>query len=272
MKKSNVKLNIALTLIASLLIGFVCFAVLILSYTLVNENVNNKEGIFFLGYKPIVIISESMEPVMKVNGVSVLKQENNISNIVTGDIIMFNTESHGLVMHRVIDKDEYGLITKGDNNLYPDTWRVTNSDLKGKVVKTYNFVADCITFLFGNLVNINTKHLIFGFVVLTGILVALIVILNTCYENIKTLIDVLRYGLSALMDDSDYLENKIDAVELDKILDLRGCRLDTLSKIKLFYYTLLLRDRFKKDEDNAKHTRKIYNKVSKVIDKIENKK
>lgn len=271
MKKGNIRFTVFITTLASLLIGFVCFAVLVLSYTLVRENVNNKEGIFFWGYKPIIIISDSMEPLMKVNGVSLLKKEDKIANVNIGDIIMFSTETHGLVMHRVLDKDSMGIITKGDNNEYPDNWRVTDADLKGKVIKTYNIVADFITFLFGDLVHINTGHLVFGFGVLTTFIVMLVVLLNTLYENLKTFIDVLWFGFGVLLDNNEYLKDRPNEYEMDDLLDVVGCKIKSLEKLKLFYYTLLLHDRFKKDEDNAKHTRKVYNKAIKIVNKIENR-
>lgn len=96
--------------------------------------------LFTLDNQLMVITSDSMLPVLKVNDLIIVKPSS-IEEIKEGDIITF--ESHmefGIVAHRAVEvyekNDEIMIKTKGDYNPKKDPWTVSDSDLIGKVTDT----------------------------------------------------------------------------------------------------------------------------------------
>lgn len=88
----------------------------------------------FIGYKPLVVLSGSMEPTYKVG--SIIYYEEKIDNIEAGDVIVFESGHASFVTHRVkevVDKETY--ITKGDANDSEDPEPVKLQSIKGKVIK-----------------------------------------------------------------------------------------------------------------------------------------
>jgi signal peptidase len=89
-------------------------------------------------------ISNSMYPTLKVGDLLIVQGGLNGVDIradpKNGDIIVFRHpySSNEFVVHRAIEKYEregvWYFITKGDNNLYPDSWRISERDLIGKVI------------------------------------------------------------------------------------------------------------------------------------------
>ena len=118
--------------------------VLILSLMLFSL-VNNKERTLF-GYSIRVVVTGSMEPVIKVNSINIIKRCS-IDDIKENDIVCFNSNSD--VIHRVIeivtlDSGEKILHTKGDANDNPDGIEINGEMLKGKVVYTFNGFASLV--------------------------------------------------------------------------------------------------------------------------------
>lgn len=168
------------------IIGFLLFPLCTIISNLVSNNFDVSKT-FYNGYRPTVIISESMEPTCMTNCV-VLLQDVPFDEIKEDDIILFETKEVGSVIHRVYtsykDDKEYLLWTKGDNNSRPDDWTVTKDMYRGKVVKIYNWLAPIITILFGAFVNPSISHLAFGFIVIACCLTSLIWILNGIWDFI----------------------------------------------------------------------------------------
>ena len=105
---------------------FIFFIVLVTSFT---------AGIYPI--KPVVIITGSMDPIIK-RGDVVIYQKINYNDIEIGDIIVYNLDSIK-VIHRVIDiqnASQYGevLITKGDNNETRDSASVLSNQVLGIVI------------------------------------------------------------------------------------------------------------------------------------------
>lgn len=70
------------------------------------------------GYKPLVIVSGSMEKVLKVGGILYYKDiDKNMFEI--GDVLVYQSKDH-IVSHRVVEKTKQGYITKGDVNKESD--------------------------------------------------------------------------------------------------------------------------------------------------------
>ncbi|HIQ13773.1 MAG TPA: signal peptidase I [Thermoprotei archaeon] len=88
----------------------------------------------------MVVVSNSMYPTLKINDIIVVKSVS-IDEVEIGDIIVFRSPLNPRtpIVHRVLDilVNEQGvkmIITKGDRNLAPDPWTVTEDLLIGKVI------------------------------------------------------------------------------------------------------------------------------------------
>ena len=103
----------------------------------------------FLGWKPIVVIADTMENTMYPGDLAIVKEEN-IENIKENDIIAFRTENI-LLIHRVIKiENENGVkrfITKGDNRPEQDEGYVDNSKIEGIYQYKYDKIGNFILFV-----------------------------------------------------------------------------------------------------------------------------
>lgn len=82
------------------------------------------------GYKPLVVISKSMEPNLRVGGLLYYHEEK-IDNFQKEDILVFKSKKH-IVSHRIVDITKTGFVTKGDANNTVDPAVVEKSQILGK--------------------------------------------------------------------------------------------------------------------------------------------
>lgn len=82
----------------------------------------------------LVVKSNSMFPNLEKNDVILIKKYNDYK---VNDIITYNYENY-LITHRIIEKNDEGFITKGDNNNSQDNDLVKLKDIKGKVILKIN--------------------------------------------------------------------------------------------------------------------------------------
>lgn len=97
---------------------------------------------FLLGLKPVLILSDSMEPTMPEGSIAIVRHQNG-KDVKKGDIIFFETEILGgrsYVVHRIEDITEQGIITKGDNNRNTDPEYLNEENVWGKVIMIWNFL------------------------------------------------------------------------------------------------------------------------------------
>ena len=101
--------------------------------------VSTDKGDFYVfGYKPVVVLTGSMEPFMRTNSLVIIKSTKDIKE---NDVIMFSVDET-MVCHRVAGIDKEGKITtKGDNNETADFRKISLDDVKGKVVVRMNFLS-----------------------------------------------------------------------------------------------------------------------------------
>ena len=94
-------------------------------------------NLFFpFGYRPVVILSGSMEEELKTGDIVIVKQTKAVKE---NDILFFLTEDQTPVIHRYIATDENGnFITKGDANPLEDQEPVTIEQVYGKVLKVFH--------------------------------------------------------------------------------------------------------------------------------------
>ena len=109
---------------------------------LTNASASNSDAAFF-GYKPLHIVSGSMEPAIKTGSI-ILSERADFSAVKVGDVISYDNGSE-LITHRVVEINPDGSLTvKGDANPKADQYQVTAGDLKFVLVATMNWTAPVI--------------------------------------------------------------------------------------------------------------------------------
>ncbi len=109
------------------ILSWIVYAVIIVSLLLAAP--------ILFGYRPMTVLSGSMEPTYPVGSVVYLK-ETPFEDLQVGDAITFALGDTGAVAtHRIVEINEKGktFVTKGDANPSNDTSAVSYSDVKGKV-------------------------------------------------------------------------------------------------------------------------------------------
>ena len=89
-----------------------------------------------VGYKPVVVLSGSMEPTYPVGSLIYYKAAS-FEDIKENDAITFRVDDDTLVTHRVIVKNEISqtFVTKGDANPTNDTNPVEYQNVAGKTLE-----------------------------------------------------------------------------------------------------------------------------------------
>jgi len=120
-----------------ILICLVLVLVLVVNITLiVRSYVNPEEVPSFMGYKPFIVLSGSMEPAIMAGDLIITKTVDP-EEIAVGDIISFKTDEYVVVSHRVTEirtEDGLAFLTKGDANTGADLGAVLPEDLEGKYI------------------------------------------------------------------------------------------------------------------------------------------
>ncbi|MFQ8705059.1 MAG: signal peptidase I [Thomasclavelia sp.] len=91
-----------------------------------------------IGYKPVVVLSGSMEPAYPVGSLIYYKTAS-FEDIDKNDAITFYIDSDTLVTHRVVVKNEISqtFVTKGDANPTNDADPVEYKNVAGKALEIY---------------------------------------------------------------------------------------------------------------------------------------
>lgn len=156
--------------------------------------VNDFDGqnTYYFGYKPTIVLTGSMEPVIHVNGMVVL-EDCTIDEVEVGDIVRyFNGRMY--ILHRVVDinTDSEGktyLTTQGDANDSPDSYKIYEESLMGRTVAIWNGSRDFLTFFFGefDVKNItgSLMNISFGLIKLTALVVILILLGVWLFEMVS---------------------------------------------------------------------------------------
>ena len=95
-----------------------------------------------MGYKPVVVLSGSMEPYMETNSIVIVEKTKDVG---INDAIFFMQDGKVPIIHRVVRFDENGnIVTKGDANDTEDFIPVTMNSVEGKVVLVLNWVSPIV--------------------------------------------------------------------------------------------------------------------------------
>ena len=136
-----------------------------------------------------------MEPTLKVNGVAIVEKAT-YDEVEVGDIIMYQVGDK-MITHRIIEKTEDGITTKGDNNNTQDAYLLTEENVKAKVVSIWNWTSIPLNDIFPDGMNgdMNTR----GLVKWIGFPIFVIIVLKVFFFIVKKI---------NKMDDEDLPGNK----------------------------------------------------------------
>jgi len=124
---------------ASTIIGIIAsvilLPILIVNLTIIIQSFASPDKVpGFLGYKPLIVLSGSMEPTI-FPGDLVIVKETQGSSLKAGDIISY-MRGQSVITHRIVEVTEVDgdtrFVTKGDNNNVDDGVLVAFSMLEGK--------------------------------------------------------------------------------------------------------------------------------------------
>lgn len=105
--------------------------VIILIYNIIQISVFNKPYMNIFGYSLFQVKTGSMSGTIEIGDIIVVKLTKDVSE---NDIITYEKEQM-LITHRIIEKQENSIITKGDANNVADE-PITSQEVIGKVVYT----------------------------------------------------------------------------------------------------------------------------------------
>ncbi|ETP71442.1 signal peptidase I [Lachnospiraceae bacterium JC7] len=126
-------LNAVFALISAvftLLLFLIAFYALVCSF----REQNSGTPFFLFGWKPVIVLSDSMEPTYNSGKIVLVKEKEETPKI--NDIVMFRQKNYGMdsfVTHRIVGLDNNGYITKGDANNTEDPGRIQEKDIVGTV-------------------------------------------------------------------------------------------------------------------------------------------
>lgn len=120
---------------------FGAFIFLIFTVYTVSNSIKTGEGAFVFGYRPVYVLSGSMEPYMMTNGMCLTKEVNSIDELEVGDVVTFHLDQNGKrlnITHRIISIENGIVNTKGDNNKVADDLPLTIDNIDAKVIFVFN--------------------------------------------------------------------------------------------------------------------------------------
>lgn len=134
---------------------YILFLVIVLPFLIFNLTLIIKSKLYpdkiadFMGYKPFIVMSGSMETIINIGDLVIVKKVNS-SNIHTGDIIAFKN-GNIVISHRVKeiinDSGTYKFKTKGDNNNVADDFIVNSDAIEGIFVNKIPGLGSILLFL-----------------------------------------------------------------------------------------------------------------------------
>ena len=134
---------------------YILFLVIVLPFLIFNLTLIIKSKLYpdkiadFMGYKPFIVMSGSMETTINIGDLVIVKKVNS-NNIHTGDIIAFKN-GNIVISHRVKevinDSGTYKFKTKGDNNNVTDDFIVNSDAIEGIFVNKIPGLGSILLFL-----------------------------------------------------------------------------------------------------------------------------
>ena len=144
--ESNKKSRVGIGTIFGIILCIILIPALVVNITLIVKSFLYPEEVpSFMGYKPFIVLTGSMEPVF-YSGDLVMVKEVEADSLQVGDVIAFR-EGTAVITHRIVQVEGEGkdlrFTTKGDNNNVNDRRPVTVEQLEGtylyRISKLGNF-------------------------------------------------------------------------------------------------------------------------------------
>lgn len=169
MAKCNFKgenMNKVITVVG-VIICLIFIPILIINTILIVKSyINPDTAPDFLGYKPFIVLSGSMEPTINTGDIAIIKKCK-ADEIKEGDIIAFRS-GKSVITHRIVEinnsDSESKLVTKGDNNNSEDRYPVNLETVEGifvyRIPKLGNFAMFLQTTL-GTVIFISIPFILF---------------------------------------------------------------------------------------------------------------
>ena len=218
---------------------FLVFLILLGVFLNIFENKGNVRESYIFNKRPTVVITGSMEPVIKVNSIVILEPVE-FSDIEVGDIIRYTSYQGYSVMHRVISKNVSYIATKGDANEKPDTFAVMPSQVTGRVTEIHNEFAEPLTAIFGQFqygaVGQSVLRACLGFIFIGICISVCVVMFVLVFEMITTTYFFKKYNLE-LVDSSSYWVDIVPNKEGQ--IDILNRYLESFEKANLFMKVIL---------------------------------
>ena len=133
------KKKISVRKILSFICGVVVLVFIISTIYTAKSQDKTKNVINIFGYRPVVVVSGSMEPDILTNSISIMRYCS-MEDISVGDIIMYHHPSLDInITHRVVDiyenaNGEIQYITQGDANNIEDSTPIIYENIEGKYI------------------------------------------------------------------------------------------------------------------------------------------
>lgn len=229
---------------------------------------------YYFGYRPVVVVSGSMEPAIKTNGISIVKRVS-IQEINKGDIVMYISKNNIPVMHRVVAFTEINgkraLITKGDANEQEDFYPVTEDMLCGKNVMIINSVAPILSRLMPDYRKVTPAYsLLVAFVTVVILLMSIrllrwctLVFLAVWRITTGRQSQVLNYDLSKYINSIEELGLTLDFIETAEIFSKKPVRF--IDRVRMELYKMALVNRLKCIKKNEKKVNRLMKKITRII-------
>lgn len=229
---------------------------------------------YYFGYRPVVVVSGSMEPAIKTNSISIVKRVS-IQEINKGDIVMYISKNNIPVMHRVIGftnvNGKKALITKGDANEQEDFYPVTEDMLCGKNVMVINSVAPVISRLMPDYRKVTPAYsLQVAFVTVVILLICIrilrwwtLVILVVWRVTTGRKSRALNDALSKYINSIEDLGLRLAYIETAEIFNEKPVRF--IDRVRLELYKMALVNRLKCIKKNEKRINRLTRKITSVI-------
>ena len=134
----------------------VVFCLMVYSLLSAREAMKTGESKFLFGYRPVLVLTGSMEPYMKTNGIVLTREVDSMSDLQIGDVVTYHLyDEYGQLMrneqnrpvritHRIIDIDGEDIYTKGDNNNVNDGYAIGIENVEAEVVGVWNGAAKIV--------------------------------------------------------------------------------------------------------------------------------
>lgn len=133
--------------------AFVIGMIALLFYSIFAIIDSKKEGTqpYLFGYRPVYILSGSMEPKIQTNGIVITQEVKDCNELKQGDVVTFKVfdeenQDWYRITHRIqiVNTEKQFILTKGDNNSYADGIQIPFKDVEAKVVSIWNWFATVV--------------------------------------------------------------------------------------------------------------------------------